>query len=54
VAQFRRKVRTMASRDRDTANRDALYGPQVWFDVVMRGLPLQNLVLSDLGGIATP
>ena len=44
----------MASRDRDTANRDALYGPQFWLDVVMRGFPVQNLVLSDPSGIATP
>jgi hypothetical protein len=32
----------------------ALFGPQVWIDFVTLGLPVQNLVLSDPGGIATP
>jgi hypothetical protein len=32
----------------------ALFGPQVWVDFVTLGLPAQNLVLSDPGGIATP
>jgi hypothetical protein len=32
----------------------ALFGPQVWIDFVTLGLPVQNLVLSDPTGIATP
>ena len=32
----------------------ALFGPQAWIDFVMRGLPVQNLVLSDPDAIATP
>jgi hypothetical protein len=32
----------------------ALFGPQAWVEFVMRGLPVQNLVLSDPQGIATP
>lgn len=32
----------------------ALFGPQVWLDFVRDGLPVQNLVLADPEGIATP
>ncbi len=32
----------------------ALFGTQSWIDFVMRGLPVQNIVLSDPDGIATP
>ena len=32
----------------------ALFGPQVWSDFVLRGLPVQNLVLADPERIATP
>lgn len=32
----------------------ALFGTQVWIDFVQKGLPIQNLVLSDPEGIAVP
>jgi len=32
----------------------ALFGPQVWADFVLKGLPVNNIVLSDPDGIATP
>jgi hypothetical protein len=32
----------------------ALFGPQAWIDFVTKGLPTQNLVLTDPEGIATP
>ncbi|MGI8525480.1 MAG: glycosyltransferase family 87 protein [Pseudolabrys sp.] len=32
----------------------ALFGPQAWIDFVMRGLPVQNIVLADPERIATP
>ncbi len=32
----------------------ALFGPQAWVDFVLRGLPVQNLVLADPERIATP
>ncbi|HZO47256.1 MAG TPA: glycosyltransferase family 87 protein [Xanthobacteraceae bacterium] len=31
-----------------------LFGPQVWADFVLKGLPVNNIVLSDPNGIATP
>ncbi len=31
----------------------ALFGPQAWSDFVLKGLPVQNLVLADPQGIAT-
>ena len=32
----------------------ALFGPQVWADFILKGLPVNNIVLSDPDGIATP
>jgi Glycosyltransferase family 87 len=32
----------------------ALFGPQVWTDFVLKGLPTNNIVLTDPQGIATP
>jgi len=32
----------------------ALFGPQVWLDFVLKGLPVQNLVLADPERVATP
>jgi len=32
----------------------ALFGTQAWVDFVLKGIPIQNLVLSDPEGIATP
>ena len=32
----------------------ALFGPQVWTDFVLKGLPTNNIVLADPQGIATP
>ncbi len=32
----------------------AVFGPQVWVDFVLKGLPVQNFVMSDPGRIATP
>ena len=32
----------------------ALFGPQVWIDFVLKGLPVQNLVLADPERVATP
>ncbi len=32
----------------------AVFGPQVWIDFVQKGLPAQNIVLSDPGLIGTP
>jgi hypothetical protein len=32
----------------------AAFGPQVWVDFVLKGLPVQNLVMSDPDRIATP
>jgi hypothetical protein len=32
----------------------ALFGPQVWVDFVTKGLPVQNIVMSDPDQIATP
>jgi len=32
----------------------ALFGPQVWADFVLKGLPTNNIVLTDPQGIATP
>jgi hypothetical protein len=32
----------------------ALFGPQVWVDFVLKGLPTNNIVLADPDGIAAP
>jgi len=32
----------------------ALFGPQVWLDFVLKGLPTNNIVMADPDGIATP
>jgi hypothetical protein len=32
----------------------ALFGPQVWIDFVVKGLPVQNLVLADPERVGTP
>jgi hypothetical protein len=32
----------------------ALFGPQVWIDYVLKGIPVQNLVLADPARLGTP
>ncbi len=37
-----------------TAITTAIFGPQVWFDFIQKGLPVQGMVLADPDRIATP